>query len=98
MRMEPSSGDYCVCGHTYGWHSQDMNGPCLNPVETSGEPCNCPHWRYPIRDLADHIEGAMLVEARLIKSNPAAHDAWQLALQHLEPLRVAIERAREASK
>lgn len=32
------------------------------------------------------------------RPNPAAHDAWQLALECLEPLRAAIERARKASK
>lgn len=96
--MEPSSADYCECGHTYGWHSQDMNGPCMEPATSSGEPCGCPHWRYPVHDLVGHLETAMLVEARLAKSNPAAHDCYQLALQHLEPLRTAIERAREAEE
>ena len=38
-----------------------------------------------LRELSDVCSG-----------NPAAHDAWQLALQHLEPLRAAIVRARRA--
>lgn len=33
---------------------------------------------------------------QIAAKNPAAHDAWQLALQHIEPLRAAIERARKA--
>ena|SRR5687767_757787 len=39
--------------------------------------------------IRTHIEHA---------GNPAAHDAWQLALQHIEPLRAAIERARKAGE
>lgn len=37
-----------------------------------------------------------LVHELIDESNPAAHDCYQLALQALEPVRAAIDRARKA--
>ena len=96
----PDSGDKCTCGHTYGDHSRATLGPCMarRNDDVIAEPhqiaCECPHWREPVWNMAGELTACIAEEAHLAEANPAAHDAWQLALQHLEPLRAAIDRAR----
>ena len=93
--MHPDSGDICTCGHSYGDHTQDTIGPCSADEQYS---CGCPHWRQPIADMAGELAASIAEEAHIARWNPAAHDAYQLALQHLEPLRAAIARARKAEE
>src|SRR5687767_8126693 len=47
----------------------------------------------PPDELIDTVHAGILREAAtaIESGNPAAHDAWQLVLQHIEPLRAAIE-------
>ena len=93
--MIPDSGDICTCGHSYGSHSRDTIGPCTEKRDT---PCNCPHWRQPVWDMAGELHACLAEEAHIYRNNPAAHDCYQLALQALEPVRAAIERARKAQE
>lgn len=55
----------------------------------------------PVNDL-DKLYAALkkLIATTAIdaEGNPALHDAWQLALQALDPVRAAIERARQVAK
>ena len=93
----PDSGDICTCGHAYGSHSKGTVGRCRAREEDGVfyVDCPCPHWRQPVWDMAGELEACIAEEAHIVEDNPAAHDAWQLALQYLAPLREALERARD---
>ena len=53
--------------------------------------------RLGLENRVDGVMSSLLSAAHYDSTrNPAAHDAWQLALQCLEPLRTAIVRARQA--